>query len=179
MGRHMWGHRHHGVTPDIVTIGKPAGNGHPLGVVITRPDIMDAFLGRTNFFSTFGGNNVSCAAGLAVLDVIERERLVDNSRDTGGYLKQGLAALAGHHDLIGDVRGSGLSICVELVRDRRTLEPARAETASMLNRLRDEGVLVGSEGVHGNIVKIRPPLVFRREHADLLTGAFDRALGRM
>ncbi len=179
MGKHMWGHQHHDVTPDIVTIGKPAGNGHPLGVVITSPEIMDTFLQQTAFFSTFGGNNVSCAAGLAVLDVLERERLMDNATKTGAFLKQGLTQLMARHDVIGDVRGTGLSLCVELVRDRITLEPARAETDRILNLMRDEGVLVGNEGVHGNIVKIRPPLLFRKEHADMLVNAFDRALARV
>jgi 4-aminobutyrate aminotransferase-like enzyme/Ser/Thr protein kinase RdoA (MazF antagonist) len=179
MGRHMWGHRHHDVIPDIVTIGKPAGNGHPLGVVITSPEIMEAFLGKTPFFSTFGGNNVSCAAGLAVLDVIERERLIDNAGNTGVFLKEGLRALMDRHDLIGDVRGAGLSVCVELVRDRNSLQPARSETDQLLNLMRDEDVLVGNEGLHGNIVKIRPPMVFRREHAELVIDAFDRALCRL
>lgn len=179
MGAHMWGHRHHDVTPDIVTIGKPAGNGHPLGVVITTPEIMEAFLRETAFFSTFGGNNVSCAAGLAVLDVIERERLIDNAGETGALLKQGLGALMDRHDVIGDVRGAGLTVCIELVRDRNSLQPARAETDRTLNLMRDEGVLVGNEGLHGNIVKIRPPMVFRREHAEMAVNALDRALSRL
>lgn len=179
MGAHMWGHRHHGVTPDIVTIGKPAGNGHPMGVVITTPEVMDAFLRETAFFSTFGGNNVSCAAGLAVLEVIEREHLVDNATSTGAYLKQGLRGLMDRHELIGDVRGSGLSVCIELVRDRDSLEPAKAETDRILNLMRDEGVLVGNEGIHGNIVKIRPPMVFRKEHAEMVVDAMDRALTKM
>jgi len=179
MGAHMWGHRHHGVTPDIVTIGKPAGNGHPLGVVITRPEIMEAFLRETAFFSTFGGNNVSCAAGLAVLDVIEREQPIDNATETGAYLKQRLRRLMDRHELIGDVRGSGLSVCVELVRDRDSLEPAKTETDRILNLMRDEGVLVGNEGLHGNIVKIRPPMVFRREHAEMVVNALDRALSQL
>lgn len=179
MGTHMWGHRHHGVTPDIVTIGKPAGNGHPLGVVITTPEIMEAFLRDAAFFSTFGGNNVSCAAGLAVLDVIERERLIDNATGTGAFLKQGLGALMDRHDVIGDVRGAGLSVCVELVRDRNSLQPAGAETDRTLNLMRDEGVLVGNEGLHGNIVKIRPPMVFRRDHAEMVVNALDRALSRL
>ena len=179
MGAHMWGHRHHDVTPDIVTIGKPAGNGHPLGVVITTPEIMEVFLRDTSFFSTFGGNNVSCAAGLAVLDVIERERLIYNAGETGAFLKQGLSALMDRHDVIGDVRGAGLTVCIELVRDRSSLEPARVETDRILNLMRDEGVLVGNEGLHGNIVKIRPPMVFGREHAELTVNALDRALARL
>jgi len=179
MGRHMWGYGHHGVQPDIVTIGKPAGNGHPLGVIVTTPEILRSFQGRTGFFSTFGGNNVSCAAGLAVLDVIEREGLIANARRSGAYLKCRLAELAGRHALIGDVRGVGLALGMELVRDRATLEPAKAETKRLLNLVRDEGVLVGSEGERGNIVKIRPPIIFTTEHAEIVVDAFDRALGRL
>jgi len=179
MGKTMWGHQHYNVTPDIVTLGKPVGNGHPLGVVITTPEIMEAFLRQTAFFSTFGGNNVSSAAGLAVLDVIEEERLIDNATEVGAYLKQGLKALMPKHGLIGDVRGIGLVVGIELVRDRRELTPAKAETQRLLNLMRDEGVLIGSEGLHGNILKLRPPIVFRREHADLTIAALDRAFRRL
>ncbi len=179
MGTFMWGYRHHGVEPDIVTIGKPAGNGHPLGVVVTTPEILRHFQRQTAFFSTFGGNNVSCAAGLAVLDVIEREGLVANAGLSGAYLKRGLAALAERHALIGDVRGAGLALGVELVRDRHTLEPAKAETKRLLNLMRDEGVLIGSEGVHGNIIKIRPPIIFTPDHAEQVIQAMDRSLSRL
>ncbi|HVI86684.1 MAG TPA: aminotransferase class III-fold pyridoxal phosphate-dependent enzyme [Dongiaceae bacterium] len=179
MGGVMWGHRHHGVTPDIVTIGKPAGNGHPLGVVITRPEIMERFLAQSSFFSTFGGNNVSAAAGLAVLDVIEHEKLVQNAAETGAYFKQGLARLMAKHELIGAVRGTGLAIGVELVLDRASRLPARHQTQRLLNLMRDEGVLIGSEGVLGNILKIRPPIVFQRDHADLAIAALDHALSRL
>ncbi|HTI44861.1 MAG TPA: aminotransferase class III-fold pyridoxal phosphate-dependent enzyme [Candidatus Nitrosotalea sp.] len=179
MGGVMWGHRHHGVTPDIVTIGKPAGNGHPLGVVITRPEIMERFLAQSSFFSTFGGNNVSCAAGLAVLDVIEHEKLVQNAAETGAYFKQGLTRLMAKHDLIGAVRGTGLAIGVELVLDRESRLPARHQTQRLLNLVRDEGVLIGSEGILGNILKIRPPIVFQREHADIAVTALDHALSRL
>ncbi|MET1026208.1 MAG: aminotransferase class III-fold pyridoxal phosphate-dependent enzyme, partial [Dongiaceae bacterium] len=176
MGDVMWGHRHHAVTPDIVTIGKPAGNGHPLGVVITRPEIMSAFLRQSQFFSTFGGNNVSCAAGLAVLDVIEQENLVDNAATTGSYFKRGLRHLQQKHALIGDVRGTGLAIGVELVLDRDSRLPARYQTRRVINLLRADGVLIGSEGLLGNVLKIRPPIVFQREHADIALAALDRAL---
>ncbi|WP_374381442.1 aminotransferase class III-fold pyridoxal phosphate-dependent enzyme [Dongia sp.] len=179
MGTHMWGHTHHGVVPDIVTIGKPAGNGHPLGVVITTPEIMEAFLKEYSFFSTFGGNNVSCAAGLAVLDVIEREGLIENARVVGDYLKAGIKGLMAKHSLIGDVRGTGLALGVELVTDRKTLAPAAAETKRITNLMRDEGVLIGSEGILGNILKIRPPIVFKKEHADIAVAALDRALARL
>lgn len=179
MGGFMWGHAHHGVVPDIVTIGKPAGNGHPLGIVITTPEIMESFLKETSFFSTFGGNNVSCAAGLAVLDVIHGEGLIANASATGNYLKQGIKDLMAKHDLIGDVRGTGLAHGVELVTDRKTLAPAKEQTARLLNLMRDEGILIGSEGVLGNILKIRPPIVFQREHADLAVAALDRALAKV
>ena len=179
MGSFMWGHTHHGVVPDIVTIGKPAGNGHPLGVVITTPEIMECFLKQTTFFSTFGGNNVSCAAGLAVLDVIHDEGLIANAAATGAHLKQGIKNLMAKHDLIGDVRGTGLAIGVELVTDRKTQAPARDETARLLNLMRDDGVLIGSEGIFGNILKIRPPVILTREHADLAIAALDQALAKL
>ncbi len=179
MGTAMWGHQHHGVVPDFVTIGKPAGNGHPLGVVITRPEILDHFTQFGPFFSTFGGNNVSCAAGLAVLDVIRDEGLIDNAREAGAYFKDKLKGLMAKHAIIGDVRGTGLALGMELVRDRKTLEPAAEETSRLINLIRDEGVLVGSEGILGNIVKLRPPIVFKREHADQVVAAVDRALAKV
>src|SRR6185295_10330791 len=127
-GDAMWGFELHGVTPDIVCMGKPIGNGHPLGAVITRPEIIQTLVDQGIFFSTFGGNNVSCAAGMAVLDVLEREGLQENARVVGGHFKQGLRTLAERHALIGDVRGRGLLVGLELVRDRKTLEPAAPET---------------------------------------------------
>jgi 4-aminobutyrate aminotransferase-like enzyme/Ser/Thr protein kinase RdoA (MazF antagonist) len=179
MGEVMWGFEVHGVVPDIVTLGKPVGNGHPVGVVVTRPEILDAFARQTSFFSTFGGNCVSAAAALAVLDVVERERLPDNAAEVGTYLKRGITGLTDRHPLIGDVRGRGLTIGVELVRDRGLLTPAREETWEVLNRVRDHGVLVGSEGRHGNIVKIRPPIVIGRAEADLVVSALDAALAEI
>lgn len=176
MGGVMWGFETHGVVPDIVTLGKPVGNGHPVGVVVTRPEILDAFARRTSFFSTFGGNCVSAAAALAVLDVVERKGLPANAATVGAHLKRGLQRLMEKHPLIGDVRGRGLTIGVELVRDRAALTPAREETREVLNRMRDHGVLVGSEGRHGNIVKIRPPIVIGRTEADLIVTALDAAL---
>lgn len=179
MGEHFWGHATYGVTPDMVTIGKPAGNGHPLGAVIARREIFQAFLARSAFFSTFGGNNVSCAAGMAVLDVIENEDLIAHAGRVGAFLKARLRELQAKHPLIGDVRGRGLCIGVELVTDRAALTPAAAETKRMLNLMRDRGVLIGSEGVHGNVLKIRPPLALRREHAELAVEALDDCLARL
>jgi 4-aminobutyrate aminotransferase-like enzyme len=143
----FWGHRHHGVVPDFITIGKPAGNGHPVGAVITRPEILENFIRLGPFFSTFGGNNVACAAGIAVLDVIRDEGLVENARVTGDYLRDGFRKLMHKHAIIGDVRGVGLATGVELVRDRTSKEPAAAEATRLLGLLRDEGILIGGEGV--------------------------------
>ena len=179
MGTHFWGFAHHGVVPDIITIGKPAGNGHPIGVVITRPEIYERFIRDTAFFSTFGGNNVSGAAGNAVLDVIARQGLIANATEVGPYFKAELLRLMGRQALIGCVRGTGLALGLELVTDRASRAPATAETARLLNLMRDEGVLTGSEGVYGNIIKIRPPLTFTRAHVDIAVAAFDAALGRV
>lgn len=176
MGSHFWGFRHHGVTPDIVTIGKPAGNGHPIGIVITRSEIYEAFIRDTAFFSTFGGNNVSCAAGMAVLDVIENEALVQNATEVGAHFKAGLQGLMARHDLIGCVRGTGLALSIELVTDRASKTPATVQTTRLMNLMRDQGVLTGNEGPHGNIIKIRPPIVFTRAHVDIAVQAFDAAL---
>jgi 4-aminobutyrate aminotransferase-like enzyme len=179
MGTAFWGHRHHGVTPDFITIGKPAGNGHPIGAVITRPEILSHFLKAGPFFSTFGGNNVACAAGIAVLDVVRDENLVTNALESGNYLRKGLSGLMRKHSIIGEVRGVGLATGVELVRDRATKEPAASELTRLLGLLRDEGVLIGGEGKCGNILKIRPPIVFTPSHADMAVAAVDRALARL
>ncbi len=176
LGTDMWGCNVHGIIPDFVTIGKPVGNGYPLGAVITSPEIINAYMNETELFSTFGGNPVACAAGMAVLDVIENENLMANAYTIGNYLQDGIRALMDRHPLIGDVRGRGLVVGVELVKDRETKEPATEETNRMLDLMKDNGVLVGSEGPHGNVIKIRPPLVFRKEHADILIKALDRSL---
>lgn len=179
MGPSFWGHRHHGVTPDFITIGKPAGNGYPLGVVITRPEILSHFLQFGPFFSTFGGNNVAGAAGMAVLDVIRDESLLENSRDVGAYFRRGLTGLMSRHALIGDVRGVGLATGVELVHDRASKQPAGDVMHRLLNLIRDAGALVGGEGKSGNVLKIRPPIVFSRADADFAVAAIDGALSRL
>lgn len=179
MGPSFWGHRHHGVVPDFITIGKPAGNGYPLGVVITRPEILSHFLQFGPFFSTFGGNNVAGAAGMAVLDVIRDENLLENARDVGAHFRKGLSGLMQKHSLIGDVRGVGLATGVELVHDRAGKAPAGDVMARLLNLIRDEGALVGGEGRSGNVLKIRPPIVFSRDDADFAVAAIDRALARL
>jgi len=178
-GTHMWGFDFHGMPADIVTMGKPAGDGFPLGVIVTTAEIQEEFFQRTGLFSTFGGNPVACAAGVAVLDVIERENLMENARLTGDHLKAGLRKLMRKHSLIGDVRGHGLITGVELVSDRRSKKPAPDALSRVRERMRDLGVLVGKEGRHGNVFKIRPPLAFGVEHADELIAAMDRAISEL
>jgi len=178
-GAQYWGIQTHGVVPNFITLGKPIGNGYPLGAVVTTRTILERFIGETDFFSTFGGNPVGCAAGLAVLDVIEHEGLMENARVTGKYLRECFLDLMDRHSWIGDVRGIGLLIGVELVRDGRTLEPAKCETERVLNHLRDNLVLVGREGPYGNVLKIRPPLVFHSEYADIVVHALDKALAAL
>ncbi len=176
MGTHFWGYQHHGVIPDFVTIGKPAGNGHPIGVVLTRPEILDHFVATSAFFSTFGGNNVACAAGLAVLDAIDTEDLVRHASTVGAHFKAGLTALMHRHCIIGDVRVTGLAAGVELVSDRATRTPAKAECERLINLLKDQGVLAGSEGINGNVIKMRPPLAVTIADIDFALAALDRAL---
>ena len=175
-GAHFWGFEAHGVIPDIVTLGKPIGNGYSMAAVVTTPEIVRSLVGHSEFFSTTGGNTVACAVGIAVLDVLEREKLRENADLVGAYLRSGLESLVDRHPLIGDVRGAGLFIGVELVRNRKTLEPAKEETHAIVNGMREDGVLVGIEGVHHNILKLRPPLVFSKANADQLIAALDRAL---
>lgn len=174
-----WGHEYHGVTADIVTLGKPVGNGHPLGVVITSQARLNEFIDRTRLFSTFGGNPVACAAGLAVLDVIEREQLIEHGVEVGDYLRAQLRELAARHELIGDVRGRGMLGGLEFVSDRKARAPATRETARLLELMRERRVLVGKEGRDGNILKLRPALVFERDHVDLFVAALDDALNTL
>jgi 4-aminobutyrate aminotransferase-like enzyme len=152
----------------MVVMGKPMGNGFPVAAVAVRSEVLEAVPKETELFSTFGGNPVACAAALAVLAVIEEEELVANAAETGSYLRQGLAALAEQHRLIGDVRGEGLLFGVDLVEDRDTRAPAPGHAQRVRESMRDRGILLGTTGPAGNVLKIRPPLVFGREHADLL-----------
>jgi 4-aminobutyrate aminotransferase-like enzyme/Ser/Thr protein kinase RdoA (MazF antagonist) len=174
-----WGHEHHGIQADIVTMGKPVGNGHPLGVVATTDEILNLFIDSTRLFSTFGGNTVACAAGNAVLDVIEQEHLIEHGRIIGNYMREAIARLAAKHDLIGDVRGHGMVSGVEFVSDRRARVPATTETARLLELIRQRRVLVGSEGRDANILKLRPALIFSREHVDRFIDALDQSLAAL
>jgi alanine-glyoxylate transaminase/(R)-3-amino-2-methylpropionate-pyruvate transaminase len=175
-GAHFWGFQHFGVVPDIVTMAKGIGNGAPLAAVTTRREIAEALAQRLHF-NTFGGNPVSAAAGLAVLDVIEQEHLQENARVVGARLKAGLQGLMRRHAIIGDVRGLGLMLGVELVRDRATKEPAGPETLEVLERLRELGALVGKGGLAGNVLRIKPPLCITAEDAEFAVDALDHALG--
>lgn len=163
-GADLWGFADAGVVPDIVTLGKPMGNGHPVAAVVTRREIADALMDDTYVFSTFGGNPVSCAAGLATLDVIEDRDLLEHVADVGSHLRDRLTDVAADSDTVAAVRGTGLMVGVELVQDGG--EPATEVAADVVNALRQRGVLIGSTGVHENVLKIRPPLVFEREHAE-------------
>ncbi|MEP6476937.1 MAG: aminotransferase class III-fold pyridoxal phosphate-dependent enzyme [Actinomycetota bacterium] len=175
-GEHLWSFHGAGITPDIVTLGKPMGNGHPVAAVITRSDIVDRFARTTEFFSTFGGNPVAAVAGLAVLDVIRDQGLVDHAAEIGGALRDALEGLATRHEAIGDVRGTGLLIGVDLVADRASRHPDPTLAARVVNRLRERGILVGTTGRWENVLKVRPPLVFGSEHVDLLVSGLDEAL---
>jgi 4-aminobutyrate aminotransferase-like enzyme len=176
LGDHMWGFEDSGVVPDIVTLGKPIGNGHPLAAVVTTPEIAGEFSSKFHYFNTFGGNPVSAAVGNAVLDVIEQEDILKNVHETGAYLKAGLKTLAESHALIGDIRGKGLFYGIEIVLNRDTREPASIQAKYISEFLRNHGVLLGVTGPMDNVVKIRPPLVFSKDHADILLTKLDRAL---
>jgi 4-aminobutyrate aminotransferase-like enzyme/Ser/Thr protein kinase RdoA (MazF antagonist)/murein DD-endopeptidase MepM/ murein hydrolase activator NlpD len=177
VGSHLWAHELQGVVPDIVTLGKPIGNGHPMAAVVTTRAIADAFCNGMEFFSSFGGNPVSAAVGMAVLDVLEDEPLQARAHTTGRYLTQRLRELSSRWPAIGDVRGCGLFLGVDLVSDRATRAPATRLASDVVNRMCELGVLVSSDGPGDNVLKIKPPLVFGPPEADLLVDALDRALG--
>ena len=172
----MWGFEHYDVVPDIVTLGKPMGDGHPVAAVVTTPEIADAFAKSAFYFNTFGGNPVSAAVGRAVLEVIEEENITEHVAEVGAYLRQHLEVLADRHSIIGNVRGLGLFQGIELVEDRGTRQPATEIARDIPDRMRQEGILIGLSGRLGNVLKIRPPLVFTQEQVDLLIETLDRVL---
>jgi 4-aminobutyrate aminotransferase-like enzyme len=179
LGSHMWGHQKLGVIPDIVTMGKPMGNGHPLAAVVARRELVSGFTSRNMYFNTFGGNPVSAAVGTAVLDVLEDEHLLDNAVTVGAYTLARLKRLAERHALIGDVRGAGLFFAVDFVDDRNAKTPATAQSKRLVNLMRERGVLISRIGIHDNILKIRPPMSFSQQHADLLVDTLDQAMGAL
>jgi 4-aminobutyrate aminotransferase-like enzyme len=176
LGTHFWAFERFDVTPDIVVMGKPIGNGHPIAAVVTTRDIADCFDNGMEFFSTFGGNTVSCAIGLTVLDVLEKERLQLAALATGRILEEELGRLKSRHAIIGDVRGSGLFWGVELVRDQESLEPAGCEATLIVNRMRKRGILIGTDGPLHNVLKIRPPMPFSQDDARTLVNVLAKIL---
>lgn len=175
----MWGHQLFDVVPDIVTMGKPMGNGFPLAAVVSRADLIERFRAEVMYFNTFGGNPVACAAGNAVLDVMQRDNLINHARDVGDYIRAGFGKLADRHQLIGDIRGHGLWVGVELVEDRHTKVPATALTKRLVNEVKERGVLLNRIGQFDNVLKMRPPLPFTYEHADLLLSTVDEAMSNL
>ncbi len=173
-GTHFYAFEEQGVVPDIVVLGKPIGNGHPVSALVTTPEIAETFDNGMEFFSTFGGNTVSCAVGLEVLSVVLEENLQAHALTVGNRMMDKLKRLKDHYPIVGDVRGRGLFAGIELVRDRLTLEPAAEQAAFVVDRMRENGILLGTDGPHHNVVKIRPPMPFSESNADLLAETMDR-----
>ena len=179
MGSHFWGFETAKAVPDIVTVGKSMGNGHPLSAVITTREIADRFQNGMEYFNSFGGNPVSCAVGHAVLEVIREEKLQKRALEVGNHLSNLLMKLKEKHSLIGDVRGRGLFLGVELNRDPVTLEPAGAEADRVINEMKENGILLSTDGPDHNVIKIKPPLVFNEENAHFLAETLDYILTRI
>jgi 4-aminobutyrate aminotransferase-like enzyme/Ser/Thr protein kinase RdoA (MazF antagonist)/murein DD-endopeptidase MepM/ murein hydrolase activator NlpD len=176
-GTHFWAFDTQGVVPDVVTLGKPMANGHPMAAVVTTRQIADSFTTGMEYFNTFGGNPVSCAIGMAVLDVIEDEGLQENARRVGLRLLESLKELKERHEVVGDVRGLGLYLGLELVEDRATRKPAPKQAARAKERLKDHRLLLSTDGPDDNVLKIKPPLVFTEADADRLASVLDKVLG--
>jgi 4-aminobutyrate aminotransferase-like enzyme len=179
LGTSFYGFEDQQVVPDIVVLGKPIGNGYPLGAVVTTQAIAASFDNGMEFFSTFGGSTVSCAVGLAVIEEVRRSGLQAHALHVGERLRTGFEQLGTRHDVVGDVRGSGLFLGVELVRDRTTLEPAPNEADYVMNRLREEGILIGTDGPFHNVLKVRPPMPFSADDAEVLIDVLDRVIGEI
>ena len=177
-GTHYWGFENHGVIPDIVTMAKGIGNGVPLAAVVTTPKIANALTSRIHF-NTFGGNPVSCAAGMAVLEIIDRENIQKNALERGNQLMEGYKKLMAKHDIIGDVRGRGLMTGIELVKDRKTKEPAKAEALQVFERLKDLGLLTGKGGLHANTLRIKPPMCITKADVEFTLEVLDIALSEV
>lgn len=168
----MWGFARHGIVPDLVLMGKPMGNGLPIGGVVARPELLSRFAANARYFNTFGGNPVCCAAALATLTVIEEDGLAENSHKVGEYLKAGLRDITAGIDAAGDIRGAGLFVGLDFVRNSQTKEPYGELGLFVVNALRERNILISASGVEGNVLKIRPPLPFAIEHADIFLDAF-------
>jgi alanine-glyoxylate transaminase/(R)-3-amino-2-methylpropionate-pyruvate transaminase len=177
-GTHYWGFENHGVIPDIVTMAKGIGDGVPLAAVVTTPEIANALTNRIHF-NTFGGNPVSCAAGMAVLEIIDRDNLQKNCLERGNQLMEGYRKLMARHDIIGDVRGRGLMTGIELVKDRKTKEPAKEECLRLFERVKDLGLLTGKGGLHANTLRIKPPMCITKADVHFLLDVLDTALQKV
>jgi 4-aminobutyrate aminotransferase-like enzyme len=178
-GDALWSFQRFGIVPDFVTLGKPMGNGHPIAAVITKSAIVDRFAQETDWFSTFAGNPVAAAAAVAVLDVIDDERVLDRAASVGEALRSGLRDVAARHEVVGDVRGIGLANAVEFVSDRATKSPHPDMADRVANAMRDRGVLVGTTGMHDSCLKIRPPLAFTEAEVPLVVEALDGSLAAL
>lgn len=171
-GEHYWGFENWGVVPDFVTMAKGIGNGAPLGACTTKPEIAKHMAKRLHF-NTFGGNPVSVLQGTSVLEIIDEEKIQQRAKEVGGYLKDKLTALMDKHELIGEVRGLGLMLGVELVKDRVSKEPAVAETAGVVEKAKDRGLLLGKGGLYGNVLRIKPPMCLTKDDCDFLADCVD------
>ena len=178
-GTHFWAYEKMGIVPDVLTVGKPMANGHPVGGVVAGADIVKAFRDGYRYFNTFGGNPVSCAAAMAVLDELRDRDLVWNARQVGDHARARLIELKTRHDCIGDIRGSGLIFGAELVLDRDTKAPASAFTDRVINAMRARGIIHSKLGRHKNTLKIRPPMPFTSQNADLLFDTLDDVLSQL
>ena len=176
IGTHFWGFSSEGVVPDIVTMGKPIGNGYPMGAVVTTSAIAQAFETGMEYFNTFGGNPVSCAIGASVLEIMEKQQLQSNADEIGTYLLKELNELQAEHPILGDVRGKGLFLGLELVTNRELLTPATSETANLVNRMMEEGVLLSTDGLHQNVIKIKPPLILSHNDSSYFLEKLDNVL---
>ena len=179
MGSAYWGFETQEVIPDIVTIGKPLGNGHPIAAVVTTAEIASFFNNGMEYFDSFGGNPVSCAIGLSVLNVIEQEGLQQNALNVGNYLFSELCLLKDKFCWIGDVRGAGLFIGSEWVEDRKNLKPATEKEKLITDKMKELGILLSTDGPHNNVIKIKPPLVFTQDNAKLLVDSLSKLLARL
>jgi alanine-glyoxylate transaminase/(R)-3-amino-2-methylpropionate-pyruvate transaminase len=177
-GEHFWGFENWGVTPDLVTMAKGIGNGAPLGACTTRPEIGAMMKNRVHF-NTYGGNPISMTQGLATLEVIDRENIQQNAREVGGYLKNRLLELQERQPLIGEVRGMGLMLGIELVKDRKTKEPASAECAEVLEKAKNRGLLIGKGGLFGNTIRLKPPMCITKDDADFIVDCLDEVMSEI
>ena len=178
-GEAMWGFERHGLVPDIVTMGKPMGNGFPVAALVANDSLLERFNAEVGYFNTFGGSQVSVSAATAVLDTLEEERLQENARIVGTYLKSGLDELASRFACLGEVRGAGLFIGIDVVGVDDPLQPDKDRASWLINELRQNGVLLGAAGRTGNVLKVRPPLCFSKDNVDLFLERFESALARI